>query len=372
MAAHRNRRLRFVKRLWPLLLPLVAAGGCAIQQKQRVSACFPVRGRPASVATAAEQGRPSATLSVLTFNVEGLPWPAKRHRPPRLREIGRELAEMRAKGNAPDVVFLQEAFSTEAARIGARAGYRNYLKGPSSHTPRPPTSENADPGLVDRRKRTRGEWRPIFSSGLYILSDLPLVAVDREPFRSRECAGFDCLSNKGVMHARLAVPGVPAEIDLFNTHLNSRGHAGVSQERSLKAHSLQVDELHRYIEAKWDKAHPLIFGGDLNMRRAPGRFAHFEQVMPYTLVHRYCLRKDSGCEVKMSWDGDAPWLDTEDLQAFESGGGVTVQPIRVEAMFDQPWHGDTLSDHDGFLVTYRLSWRTGALAVPAPAIPVCT
>jgi hypothetical protein len=216
----------------------------------------------------------------------------------------------------------------------------------------------------------KGEWRPIFSSGLYILSDLPLVAVNRAPFRSRECAGFDCLSNKGAMHARLAIPGVPSEIDLFNTHLNSRGHAGVSQDRSLKAHNLQVDELHRYIEAKWDKAHPMIFGGDLNMRRSPPRYAHFAEVMPYPLVHQYCLRKESGCDIRMSWDGDEPWMDTQDLQGFESGGGVTLQPIRVEAMFDKPWKGETLSDHDGFLVTYRLSWAAAA-APRSPVLPPC-
>ena len=70
----------------------------------------------------------------------------------------------------------------------------------------------------------------------------------------------------------------------------------------------------------------------------------------------------------MSWDGDEPWMDTEDLQGFESGGGVTVEPIRVEAMFDKPWKGDTLSDHDGFLVVYRLSWPAGAArAAPIPA-----
>jgi endonuclease/exonuclease/phosphatase family metal-dependent hydrolase len=351
----------------PALLLLVGTASCTIPQKQRVSACFPTQAR--APAAAAAEGRASATLSILTFNVEGMPWPAKGHRAPRLREIGRELADMRAKGSAPDIVLLQESFSREAARIGARAGYRNYVKGPSSHTPRPPTSENADPKLVDKRKRTKGEWKPIFSGGLYILSDFPLVASDREPFRSRECAGFDCLSNKGVMHVRVAVPGAPAELDLFNTHLNSRGHAGVSQDRSLKAHSLQVDELHRYIEAKWDKAHPMIFGGDLNMRHAPARFAHFAQVMPYTLVHRYCLRKDAHCDVRISWDGDAPWMDTEDLQGFESGGGVAVEPIRVEAMFDKPWRGDTLSDHDGFLVTYRLSWATAAPKLPL--LPAC-
>lgn len=351
------------------LLVVLGASACSGPQRERVSACLP-KGVTPPVAAAAGTGRASTTLSVLTFNVEGLPWPARSKRTPQLREIGRELAVMRADGEAPDVVLLQEAFSSKAASIGARAGYANYLKGPAADVRRPPTSEGADPSLVDKRKRIKGEgWRPILSGGLYILSDYPLVEVDRQPFRKRECAGFDCLANKGVMHARVAVPGVPSLIDVFNTHLNSRGSAHVSRTRSARAHKLQVDELHRYVEERWDKARPLIIGGDLNMRRAPDRFEHFATTIPYTLVHQYCRKPEAHCDVRISWDGDAPWMDTQDLQAFESGSLVRVEPIRVEAMFDKPWHGETLSDHDGFLVVYRLSWPVGA--PQAPAIPRC-
>jgi endonuclease/exonuclease/phosphatase family metal-dependent hydrolase len=351
------------------LVLLAALGACATGQRQRVAGCLAHDARRPAVASA-PAGRASTTLSVLTFNVEGLPWPAKSGRGARLREIARQLAEMRRNGTAPDVVFLQESISADAARIGARAGYANYLKGPTAKERRPPTAADADPRLIGGRKRAKGEWRPILPGGLYILSDYPLVEGDRQPFPRRECAGFDCLANKGVLHARLAVPGVPSEIDLFNTHLNSRGSAGVSQNRSLKAHSLQVDALHAYVEAHWDKAHPLILGGDFNMRHAPERYAHFAATMPYTLVHQYCLPKEAGCDVRISWDDDAPWMDTEDLQAFESGRDVTLTPIRVEAMFDKPWKGDTLSDHDGFLVTYRLSWPTAAAPAPA-AVPSC-
>jgi hypothetical protein len=58
----------------------------------------------------------------------------------------------------------------------------------------------------------------------------------------------------------------------------------------------------------------------------------------------------------MSWDGDAPWLDTQDLQGFDNGALVAVRPLRVEAKFDGPSTGGKLSDHDGYEVTYRLSW----------------
>jgi endonuclease/exonuclease/phosphatase family metal-dependent hydrolase len=264
---------------------------------------------------------------------------------------------MRANGTAPDVVLLQEAFTSKAANIGLMAGYMNHASGPAAGDRRPPTSAEADLALTERRKRTKGEgFGQFLSSGLYVLSDYPLLEVARQPFRSRECAGFDCLANKGVMHARILVPGMPAAIDVFNTHLNSRGSAGVSSERSLKAHRVQVNEVNRFIEQRWDRRNGLLFGGDFNMRNAPARFEYFAEKTPYRLVHQHCASPTPRCDVQLSWDGDQPWMDTQDLQGFEGGSTVRVEPVRVEAMFDEPWRGKPLSDHDGLLVVYRLSW----------------
>lgn len=318
-----------------------------------------------------QAGRASTTLSVLTYNVEGLPWPARSKRGPQLREITGQLAALRDNNAAPDIVLLQEAFNAEAAGIGAGAGYLNHVPGPAARDRRPPTSSDADRSLTSRRKLAKGEGIGRFlASGLYILSDYPVVEVGRQPFRSRECAGFDCLANKGIMHARVMIPGVPAAVDVFNTHLNSRGSSGVSTSRSLKAHRLQVNEIRRFIEHRWDRQNPLLFGGDFNMRNAPSRFEHFAEKTPYRLVHQHCLEARSKCDVRMSWDGDEPWMDTQDLQGFENGNRVTVEPIRVEAMFDEPWrNGKPLSDHDGLLVVYRLSWPLPSGA--APSMPVC-
>ena len=352
------------------LLLLVATAACSTLPDDSTSTCVLRRSVP-QIRVAPASERASTSLSVLTYNVEGLPWPARRNRTSRLREIASQLAGMREKNAAPDIVLLQEAFTAEAAGIGRRAGYLNYVKGPAARERRPATSNEADPGLVGRRKPTKGEGLGRFiSSGLYILSDYPVVAVNRQPFRSRECAGFDCLSNKGVMHARILVPGMPGGVDLFNTHLNSRGSAGVSHKRSLQAHRLQVNEISRFIEERWDRRFPLLFGGDFNMRNAPARFEHFAMRTPYRLVHQHCLAPERRCDVRLSWDGDQPWMDTQDLQGFESGEGVTVEPIRVEAMFDRPWQGRPLSDHDGLLVVYRLSW----LLSPAEqaSIPICS
>ena len=79
---------------------------------------------------------------------------------------------------------------------------------------------------------------------------------------------------------------------------------------------------------------PLIFGGDFNMRHSEDRWAGFSRYHPLTLVHEVCVDPASGCEVRMSWDGDAPWMDTQDLQFFADGERVTMRPIRVEALFE--------------------------------------
>jgi endonuclease/exonuclease/phosphatase family metal-dependent hydrolase len=350
---------------------LFSGVACSTWQPETTSTCVLNNSAP-PVSVDLSAGRASTTLRVLTYNVEGLPWPARRERGPQLKEIARQLSVLREANAAPDVILVQEAFSGQAVRIGRRAGYLNHVPGPGARERRPPTSDEADPALTGRRKRTKGEgFGHFLSSGLYVLSDYPVVTLNRQPFRSRECAGFDCLANKGVMHARITIPSVPAAVDLFNTHLNARGASGVARERSRAAHRLQVNGVSRFIEQGWDRRNALLAGGDFNRRGAPQRFEHFAEKTPYRLVHQHCVDAPARCDVRVSWDGDEPWMDTQDLQGFQSGQMLTVEPIRVEAMFDKPWRaGRPLSDNDGLLVVYGLSWPV-ALSRPPGEIPVC-
>jgi len=345
----------------------ILVSGCATFPPDQVASCPP---RVSAIEIDPATGLASTDLSVLTYNVEGLPWPARRSRSARLAEIGRQLAEMREAGISPDVVLLQEVFTTQAARIGEIAGYETRVRGPGRRAQRPPTSESADIELTGRRKLLKGErLGRLFSSGLYVLTDLPISDAAGQPFRRRECAGFDCLANKGLQHVRLQVPGVPQPIDLFNTHLNSGNASRVAQERSLLAHNLQVEETARFILQQRHPGNPMIMGGDFNMRGDDDRFARFAEMVPYTLVHQYCSDPAPGCDVRLSWDGDAPWMDTQDLQSFQDGNIVTVRPLRVEGMFDEPWLGAPLADHDGLLVTYRLSWPASVTEMSGIAGP---
>lgn len=310
----------------------------------------------------------STTLDVLTFNIEGLGWPARRNRGPSLKRIGAILADLRARGEAPDIILLQEAFSPTAIRAMTDAGYPYRAWGPSR------TQRRRLP--VPDRRQGPARWLKgeagfnIVGSGLAILSRYPIVAVESEPFGSKRCAGYDCLSNKGVQYAQILLPGAPQPIALFNTHLNSQGSSGVPAERSGAAHAMQVADLATFTTMTKAPGTPAIVGGDFNMRDSRPRLEQFDSSMNrFTMVHRFCVTQATVCEVKLSWDGDEPWMDTQDLQLFRDGTLVKITPVRVEAMFDGTAGSPQLSDHDGFRVIYRLAWRSPARAVHPAATP---
>ncbi len=309
-----------------------------------------------TVTSAAGGATGQATLDVLTFNIEGLGWPARHGRAAQLAQIGETLAALNARGRAPDVVLVQEMFSPAAVRAIGAAGYPDRAWGPSRTQRRRLPSTARMPGPFGWKKGEIGIH--LVGSGLAVLSRYPIVAAQSAPFGSRHCAGLDCLSNKGLQYVAVRVPGVPEPIGIVNAHLNSRSAARVPASRSARAHAMQVDDVAQFI-AGVGHSGPMILGGDFNMRGDAGRMARFDAALGHlTLVQRFCVVPANGCDVRVSWDGDAPWMDTEDLQLFAPGHAVSITPIRVEAMFDGAAGSPQLSDHDGFRVTYRLGWPT--------------
>ncbi|MEO6338613.1 MAG: endonuclease/exonuclease/phosphatase family protein [Caulobacteraceae bacterium] len=295
----------------------------------------------------------SIELSVLTYNVHGLPWPAGQRRGAALKAIGRELARMRSEGRQPDIVLIQEGFLGQTGALARISGYRYWAQGPTRGER--PSSPVPLEGKAYRtvRYHSRGEgWGKFASAGLYILSDAPILEVDTTPFHY--CAGLDCLANKGVMLTRIAIPGVPGGVDVVNTHMNSRGASKTPPARSLQAHNLQVDELDAFITDHRNAESPLLVGGDFNVRQSAERYDHDAATRPYAVVSEYCA--GVLCDGQALGAEARPWLNSQDLQAFASVGPVDVRPIKVEAVFASPATGGKLSDHDGYLVHYRLSW----------------
>ena len=183
---------------------------------------------PATVASSAP-----TDLSVLSYNAHGVPWPIARHRKGALRQIGQSLAAMRANGDQPNIVLLQEAFTKPAKRIAALGDYRYAVAGPTRHDRMGAVRNPLTRLFTAREHRGKGEHDgTIEDSGLLVLSDYPIVDVKRMPYPRFACAGFDCLANKGVVLVRVQIPGSAELVTIIDTHMNSRGASGVAERRT--------------------------------------------------------------------------------------------------------------------------------------------
>ncbi|GAA1459477.1 endonuclease [Nocardiopsis exhalans] len=181
---------------------------------------------PAAADEAADDTATSGALSVLTYNVAGLP------------EFLTDPAEQRPSVNTPvigrriepyDVVHVQEDFNYHAAL------YAN-----NDHPHRTPTSGGVP-----------------FGDGLNTLSHLPYSDFHR--VRWNRCNGTDCLTPKGFTASRVRLAeGV--YVDLYNMHAN----AGVSNA-DLAARRANITQLTQYIE-RHSAGNAVIVAGDTNTR----------------------------------------------------------------------------------------------------------
>lgn len=249
-------------------------------------------------------------VSIMAYNVEGLPWPFAHERSAAFAAIEQRLRDLRRLGEQPHILVLEEAFTPEARSIGRNSGYRSIALG-GSGTP--------------------------FGSGLEVATDLPILDVKR--FTYRGCAGFDCLASKGVLLTTALAKGV--RIQIAATHLNSHNASGTDDPEANRAYFSQVDELSRFVRAKRDPKLPLLVVGDFNT---------------YPAVRAdYLMRESRGWQA-----GDALNLlrvgigKGKDRQFFSPGAYSEVKPVALSVPFGKDPDGTMLSNHIGYVVQYRL------------------
>lgn len=311
-------------------------------------------------------GLASTEISVLTYNVAALPWPLRGDRTKALELIGAELADARAAGYEPDVVLLQEGFRASTSHLIELSGYPNWVRGPARNEQMPAYSGEAPERFRNERRWDRAEGLgKVADSGLYILSNWPILRKETTPFYASECAGYDCAANKGVLWAEIEVPGMPGVLQVYNTHLNARTSTGVPEARSLAAYALQVARMETFVDNHRDGDEPLIYGGDFNAKGSPERFDVFARAerLPQRIVQKDCLAPGPDCAISVPSGSGRPWLDTQDWQGWAHGQDVRIRVTGIETWFagerpDAPLIKGrrTLSDHDGLLVRYELSW----------------
>ena len=338
---------------------LAAALGCLI--------CSASAAQPEPIWVAAKAPDFGGTLRVMTYNVEGLPWPIAWGRDESLHRIGDRLRTMRQSGEAPHVVALQEAFSDEARAIGRRAGYRYMIDGPVL-----PDAGDGPMTEADRQYVAAGHWWrgevaiKLVGSGLLILSDYPVTRVRRLAFPRFACAGFDCLANKGALLVTLDIPGAASPVDVVTTHLNSRRSSAVGDSRSLQAYRRQVDLLTAFIGAQHDRAYPLIVTGDFNVGMARPRWAALgPRIEAWSAGDRFenALLNVAGTR-RARGLGVSPGVAAAirrgtDWQFFSSGRLARLDAMAVFAPFAREPGGGMLSDHIGYTATFRVASNAG-------------
>jgi hypothetical protein len=321
-------------------------------------------GEPQAVAAPllhdAGDGQVFAEVSVLTYNINLFPWPLERDGMATIEAVARQLRDLRAQGRAPDILLIQEGFSGDASLLGSLGGYPFHARGPTRQDALAVAADARDRVLSKAAQWLKGETLgPVLDGGLHAFSMFPIVKSARAAFGRHACAGYDCLASKGALAFQLEIPGMPGTVEFFTTHLNSNTASGVPQQRSGAAYELQIDRLHDFIEAQMTPEFPAIYGGDFNIKGRRNRQQYAAQRLEtFSTAHRYCADNLPQCDHRYLGDRGDGWLEPRDFQGFRDGTRVQVHPVAIEAMFDSPVEGRMLSDHVGYLVKYRLVWRT--------------
>lgn len=303
------------------------------------------------VANLAVSPAAATTLSVLTYNVKGLPWPIAADRRTDFERIAARLNRLRSAGRHPRVVALQEAFTRQARAIGAAAGYRFRVDGPDARARTRWAMSPSDRAFAAGADWLKGEGSgKLVGSGLQILSDYPVLAVKRMAFPTFACAGFDCLANKGVLLVVLAVPGSATPVTVVTTHLNSRKSSGVPDARSLHAYRVQVAALARFLDVHADPRLPMVLAGDFNVGKAIPRQAALFGSASFTRPANDALRTCANLGI----DAREAMRRARDWQFFRRGSEGAIAARAIETPFGRERDGTMLSDHIGYTAHYAL------------------
>lgn len=289
-----------------------------------------VAAQEAPVAPASPAAAPW-TLRVVTYNIHGItPWSNNdpqldEKSKGRYLEIAARLRRQRAAGTAPHVVVIQEAFNHWSAKAAREAGYPFVLEGNGAR------------------------FGKVGGAGLFILSEFPVFSSSNMDYS--DCTGYDCLANKGAMHARIVVPEVQRSFDIYNTHMNA-DEPPAKPEDSMKARMVQIREFAAFVRRTREPGIPAVLAGDFNFIAGNADYALFRTLLSGTNVLEECAR--AACT------GDAPGpilRESVDHQYHLPGERSGVAAAHVERTFTEPHDGEPLSDHWGLEARYRLVRR---------------
>ena len=284
---------------------------------------------PAAVAQGNDGNSPDVqdggTLSVLTYNVAGLPDIASSSAVPRgpaTEEIGRRIADY-------DVVTVQEDFN-----------YHAHLYRYNEHPHRSPTSGGAGIG-----------------SGLNQLSHHSWTGYDRVTWDDCHIGSGDCLTPKGFTVSQLELDdGVV--VDLYNLHAD----AG-STDRDIAARRANLEQLAEYLRTH-SADRPVIVAGDTNTRytRTGDGIAEFADDLGLTdawvETRRDGIRPTEGSDALVCDEGN-PGNDCEvvDKILFRGSDDIEIDVTDFGNVESEFRTDDNAQPSDHYPISAELTWR---------------
>lgn len=291
------------------------------------------------------------SLKVMSYNVNGLPWPIKKNKRPLLMEIARIIKEQREIGTAPDVLLIQEGFRPEVKEMVAAMGYPYVFKGPKDSDMNP-LDKKCPPGP---KQPPCNNTISIIGSGLWILSKYPFNKTGKIAFGKTRCTGWDCYANKGVAYAQIKVPGI-GPVDIFTTHMNSRKASGSSDEKVWAAQRKQIAVIKYFLRKTATANVPAIFAGDFNVRTSFPTYPDLAKAITMDSVGLFCSQYTAHCRIG---EGTLPeeLHNKVDQHFFRSTKSISVYPYYVAKTMRHKLGNLGLSDHLAYEAYYSFAPR---------------
>ncbi len=303
-------------------------------------------GDEVTTTTAADGGGEAGTsgeLTVLAYNVAGLPQEISTERPEANMPLISPLLE------PFDLVLTQEDFDWWGEAVAGldAVNYHDRLRADVTYEFR--SGVHPGPEVVGLDLATRPE--PLAGDGLGVLSRFPIEEVARVPWSgcfggadTSDGGAGDCLAMKGFSLTIITLAD-GAEVHVYNLH----GEAGgTDTDQALQADDFR--QLAGFISRQSDGA-AIILGGDTNLHTDDehadsadgadiGIWADFLEATGLT----------DACDAT-----DCPEPGRIDKFAFRSGDGVDLEAVSHRFLGDEfvDAEGEDLSDHEPLEVTFR-------------------
>lgn len=197
--------------------------------------------------------------------------------------------------------------------------------------------------------------------GLLLLSKYPMEATDATIYR--QFTGIDGMANKGVLYARVKVPGWAVPMDVYLTHTQDGDGGKLSYTFS------QIAHLRAFVDSTRNPLAPALVMGDVNVDLNDAQQGgYFRSLLGYDVDvwevsgDKAKYPKGITCDYFKTFEsGTAPvndprrQSDGRRLDALVGWWGMGLRPryTKTEIVMNQTAPGIDLSDHYGLLGTVK-------------------